>query len=483
MKNTNRRTFLKNSALAAASVSLSARSWGQVAGANDAIRCAVVGFNQRGTSHINAIPKAENARLVALCDVDSAILNKGLSQAATRGDTVTGYTDIRKLLESKEVDVITIATPNHWHSLAAIWSIQAGKDVYLEKPVSHNVWEGRKVVEAAREHKKMVQTGTQSRASAGIREAVQWVKDGNLGKILVSRALCYKRRATIGKVEAPTPIPDNVDYDLWCGPAPKGPLLRQKLHYDWHWVWATGNGDIGNQAIHEMDVARWFLGVNELSPSVFAIGGRLGYIDDGETPNTLFAYHGYPNAPLIMEVRGLPTTKGTERMDNLKGASVGNIVECEGGYILIRDYNNAVAFDKEGKELKRFTGVGSEVPHFANFIKAVRSRDQSGLWADILEGHLSSALCHTGNISYRLGQKESADTIKEKIKGDKESLATYERMMEHLAVNEVDFGQTPMMLGPVLKMDAKTERFTNNAEANNHLTREYRQPFAVPERV
>lgn len=482
----SRRSFLKGSALAAASFALPARSWAQVSGANETIRFAVVGFNGRGADHIKSITglqkKGEKVKIVALCDIDSNVLRKGTDQLQKGGDSIQGYEDIRKLLENKDIDAVSIATPNHWHSLAAIWSIQHGKDVYVEKPVSHNVWEGRQLVNAARKHNKIVQTGTQCRSSSGIREAVKWVQAGNLGKIVVARGLCYKRRASIGKVNGPQPIPESIDYDLWCGPAPKTPLMRKRLHYDWHWVWPTGNGDLGNQGIHQMDIARWFLGVNELSPAVVSVGGRLSYEDDGETPNTQIVYHDYAKAPLIFEVRGLPEKAGSDKMGPYHSAAVGVLIECEHGHVLVPNYDSAIAFDKEGKEIPGARWKGTE-EHHGNFVKAVRSRKSSDLNADILEGHLSSALCHTGNISYRLGKKERPEAIKEKIKGERDGLATFERMQEHLAANNVDLAQTPATLGVFLKMNPKKETFTNNREANKLLTRDYRKPFVVPSRV
>ncbi len=282
MKSLNRRSFLKSTALTAAAFSLPARSWAQVEGSNSDVRVAIVGFHGRGSDHISGFSKLSGVRITALCDIDQDVLGKGQAKLKAENKDVEVFTDIRKLLESKNVDAITMATPNHWHSLGGIWAIQAGKDVYSEKPVSHNVWEGRQFVEAARKYKKIVQTGTQSRSSReGIAQAVEWVKAGNIGKIVISRGLCYKPRPSIGKVTEPQPIPAGIDYDLWCGPAEKLPLMRKKLHYDWHWVWNTGNGDLGNQGIHQMDICRWFLGEKELAPFVVSAGGRLGYIDDG----------------------------------------------------------------------------------------------------------------------------------------------------------------------------------------------------------
>jgi hypothetical protein len=325
-----------------------------------------------------------------------------------------------------------------------------------------------------------VQTGTQCRSSTGIEEGIQWLREGHLGKIVRARGLCYKRRASIGKVDGPQPIPPAVDYDLWCGPAPKEPLRRKHLHYDWHWVWPTGNGDMGNQGIHQMDIARWILGETTLAPRVWSIGGRLGYQDDGRTPNTLLTFHDYPAAPLLFEVRGLPCRAGSDKMDKYHGASIGVVVDCEGGTMVVPDYTRVIFYDLEGKELKKCDGSKS---HFANFIDAVRTRKASHLHADILEGHISSALCHVGNISYSLGQPHAADEIREAVKVNKELAEAVDRMELHLAANQIDLLKAPATLGGVLNMDPKTERFLNHPTANQLLTREYRVPFVVPEKI
>src|SRR6185503_4379244 len=244
----------------------------------------------RGRDHLDGLSGVKGVRITGLCDVDQSVLDREAQKRKKDGAKIEAHRDIRKLLDSHAVDAISIATPNHWHSLAAIWAVQAGKDVYVEKPVSHNVWEGRKLVEAARKYEKIVQTGTQSRSSHGIREAVEWVRDGNLGKLLIARGLCYKPRPSIGKVDKPQDPPAEVDYDLWCGPASMDPIRRKRFHYDWHWIWNYGNGDLGNQGIHQMDIARWFLGEDALSPRVWSVGGRFGYEDDGETANTQIVY-------------------------------------------------------------------------------------------------------------------------------------------------------------------------------------------------
>ena len=433
MKQITRRSFLKSSLLSTAALSLPVHSWAQVRGANDEIRVGMVGFNGQGKGDLEEFRNVPGVRVVALCDVDSNVLEREAAKFRDRNESVETYTDVRKMLENKNIDAISTATPNHWHALISIWAIQAGKDVYVQKPVSHNVSEGRHIVEAARKYKRIVQTGTQSRASSGLREAVEYVQSGKLGKIIVSRAICYKPRPSIGKSTKPFVIPPNIDFDLWCGPAEKLPIMRSRLHYDWHWVWNTGNGDLGNQGIHEMDVARWFLGEQELSPSVFSVGGRLGYVDDGETPNTMLIYHDYKKAPLLFELRGLPEKTGSKSMDKYKGATIGISVECEHGTVVVSSYNKAAAFDQDGKEIKTFEGTEN---HKISFINAVRSRKISDLKADILEGHLSSALCHTGNLSYRLGKTSSPDEVRETIKGNKEAMATFGRMSEHLAANE-----------------------------------------------
>jgi len=256
------------------------------------------------------------------------------------------------------------------------------------------------------------------------------------------------------------------------------------IHYDWHWFWAYGCGDLGNQGIHQMDIARWFLGEKELSPRVWSTGGRLGYEDDGETPNTQIVYHDYAKAPLIFEVRGLPEKTGGKGMDKYPDAKTGGsvcvIVHCEGGHVLVPNYTSAIAYDQSGKEIQKWSGAED---HFANFIQAVRDRNPKLLNGPLLEGHISSALCHTGNISYRLGATATPDAIREQIKSEKDGEATFGRMVDHLKANGVDLDVTKLTIGPVLKMDPQTERFPGNEQANKLLTRDYRAPFIVPDKV
>ena len=476
----SRRRALKTTAIAAGAAALPWSFSTSAYGANDRIRMAVIGLKGRGRSHMGGF--SEN--IVALCDCDEAVLNASVESFAgdQKDRVIDAETDFRRVIDRKDIDAVSIATPNHTHSLIAIMAAQAGKDVYVEKPVSHNVWEGRQLALAARRHKRIIQCGTQGRSSLAIQQAVQFVRDGKLGKIKCVIGTCYKPRPSIGRVDKPLEIPKSVDYDLWCGPAAKVPLYRPKLHYDWHWDFNTGNGDMGNQGIHQMDIARWFLGVDALSPVVLSAGGRLGYEDAGNTPNSQVIYHGY-ETPLIFETRGLPSSKEGQKtwgasMDQYRGSHVGVIVQCEEGHVLATsNYNQIQAFDNDGEVIKTFEG---SVDHYANFLDAVRSRKPEDLNAEVLEGHLSSALCHTGNISHRLGDQMSTREIASKIGSNARFADSFDRLAAHLEANEVDVDSAAITFGPQLEMDPETERFTNNDDANQLLTREYRKPFVVP---
>ncbi len=518
----SRRDFLKTSLATTATLSLP-WTWARAAGANEIIRVGVIGFGGRGREHISALRKIEGVKIVALCDVDDNILAKGVAEFEKRGEKVTSCKDPRKLLENKNVDVVTTATPNHWHSLLAIWACQTGKDIYVEKPASHCIWEGRQVVKAAAKYSRIVQVGSQSRSSQGIRQAVAFIHKGGLGKIKLARSLCYKRRKSIGKAEGTQAIPAGLDYDLWSGPARLVPPRRNgkfgPVHYDWHWIWLYGNGDLGNQGVHQVDICRWFLGEKTMAPRMMSIGGRLGYEDDGETPNTQIAFFDYAAAPMISEVRGLASKADSEEMDKYwplkftpppkkeepkkseKGAtdmrtvrggrtagdprsSIGVVIHCENGFVSIPNYTQADIFDNDGKEIPEYKGKfkGAD-DHFANFIKAVRSRKTSDLNAPIIEGHLSAGLCHQANIAYRVGKKTSPDAIREQIEDNKVVSEAFGRMCEHLAANGVDLAKTPVAISPRLKFDTKKEQFVDNAAANALVKNKYRAPFVVPDKV
>jgi predicted dehydrogenase len=483
-----RRDFLGTSA-AAASAAAFGLSWASRAFAQDVsdVRIAQIGFHGQGKGHI----QHNHRNLVALCDVDEDVLH-GMADRLKRdfGKTLDTYTDFRKLLERKDVDAVSIATPNHTHAMIAVAAAQAGKHVYVEKPASHDIWEGRQMIQAARQNNCIMQVGTQSRSSTSLKDAVAFVQGGELGKIKYALGTCYKPRPSIGKLEKPLQIPSTIDYELWCGPAAKEELYRKNLHYDWHWDFNTGNGDMGNQGIHQMDIARWFLGENTLAPRSISIGGRLGYEDAGNTPNTQIVYFDYPAAPLIFETRGLPRSKEAQRqwgqsMDRYRGSRIGVIVQCERGYVLVPSYVEAIAFDNSGHEIKRWQVHDDSLGyHVKNFLAAVAANDPALLNADIQTGHLSSSLCHLGGISHQLGQKTRAGDIAEQIKGNELLSISFDRMASHLRANgvDVDGGEGALTLGPWLELDPATEQFTGNAAATELRSRQHqRQPFAVPD--
>jgi len=483
MSKFTRRDFIRSSMAAGAAMVLAA-PYSKVRGANNDIRVGVIGVGGQGGGHIGYFHKLDGVRVVAICDADKAhVENKARDFEKKNNAKLKTYIDVREMLDDKSIDAVTTATPNHWHSLVTVWACQAGKDMYCEKPVSHEIWEGRKMVEAARKYNRIVQTGTQKRSSEAHRQAYEYMHQGNLGKILWARGFCYKLRGSIGKVNGPQPTPETLDYNLWCGPADMEPLMRKKLHYDWHWVWNTGNGDIGNQGIHEMDLARWALGQKGLAPRVMSFGGRFGYDDDAETPNTLISFFDYKPAPLIFEVHGLPRSKELNARDIYRGISVGVVVQCEDGYFAAGDAGGWM-YDNNGKKIKQFSGGGGG-GHHQNFIDAVRSRKVTDLNADIEKGHISSALCHMGNISYRLGKSMSNDEVKDVIKGNADMADSFDRMLKHLSVNEVDVSKTLTTIGPMLTMDPKAEKFTGELSdmANMYVKRNYREPFVVPEKV
>ena len=475
MSGLSRRGFLSGS-LAAGTAFMTPQT--RAVGANDDIRLAVVGLHGRGKHLVNLFAQVAGVRVVALCDVDQKVLDQQVQTLQGRGQHVTAYTDVRKLLESTSIDAVAIATPNHWHSLMGIWACQAGKDVYVEKPVSHNVWEGRQLVAAARKYNRIVQSGTQNRSEVGLQRTMKYLHEGSLGEIKVVRGICYNRRKSIGKVDGPQTIPDSINYDLWSGPAPVKPLLRKGVHYYWHWDYTYGNGDLGNQGIHEMDLCRWALGVNELPPRVLSAGGRFGYVDDGHTANTQIVLLDYEPAPIIYELRGLPKRSGTDKLDKMRGLHIGIVVECEQGYFA-GGRGGGTVYDWDDNVIEQFNEPGRS--HQANFIDAVRSRDRFQLHAEIEEGHLSSALCHMANTAYRLGRPSVPNQVTESLSDHPLARDAFSRMVEHLNANEVDLQQTPLSCGPLLEWNAQTKQFEGAEEANRLLTRNYRPGFAVPQ--
>jgi predicted dehydrogenase len=349
--------------------------------------------------------------------------------------------------------------------------------VYVEKPCSHNIHEGRVAVETARKYNRVVQHGTQNRSSAGKARVMELIQSGQFGKLLVARGLCYKPRGSIS-VKPPTEAPKEVDFNIWLGPAAERPFHANLVHYNWHWFWDFGNGDIGNQGVHEMDIARWSIAGATLPKSVISLGGRFGYTDQGETPNTQVAVFDYGETQLIFEVRGLKTGR-------YYGQTVGNTFHFEGGTIAGEQFYPKGSDKPESLPSAKTGGKrGPGGDNFGNFIAAVRSRKQSDLNADILEGHYSSALCHLANMSYRLGAPVSFNPKSKAFGDNKEAYETLARVEEHLTEgNGLKLDGMTYKLGRKLTVDAKAESIVNDAEASKLLTREYRKPFMVPEKV
>jgi hypothetical protein len=480
-----RRDFV-DSALAMAAVALAApqslaaevKPTAKPAGPNDKLRVAVVGGNGRGSSHISewiAIPDTE---LAVFCDCDPNTFGKYDKAFSKLSRKVEFEQDFRRLLERKDIDIISIASPNHWHALMTVWAMQAGKDVYVEKPCSYTVDEGREMVKWARKLGRMCQMGAQSRSTSGMRKTIEFVHGGGIGAIKMAHALCYKPRPSIGLVDTPAPLPQGINFDLWAGPAPLEVPIRKKLHYDWHWDRRTGNGDLGNQNPHELDKARWGLGMNTLPKRVVSLGGRLGYIDNGDVANSQVTVFQWDNALLVSEVRGLPVKTPVTYGLPVEPLRVANIWWGETGFAVGPNYSSGVAFDYDGHELGTWSGGGNR-EHFENFVKGVRSRKSADLHLDIEDGHLSSALAHLGNVSWTLGEQCEPGTQPSLAAKEPRVQQTFAGFEAHLGENGVDFAKTPLKLGRELSIDPQTERSTDS-QANALFSREYRQGYELP---
>jgi len=451
----SRRSFIKKAATGvAAGVTFlpDKASW---AGANERVRVAVMGINGMGKSHINSYMQLKDVQVAALCDVDERLFGSRIKTYFTdkgKADPKV-YTDIRHLLEDKSIDALSITTPNHWHSLAAIWAIQAGKHVSVEKPCCHNFFEGQQLVKASQKYNVIVQDGAEQRDNPCAQSMAKFLHSGGLGEVYLAKGICYKWRDTI-KRTPDEPVPEGVHYDLWLGPAPKRPYSRNRFHYNWHWNWDYGNGDMGNQGVHEMDIARWGLGVT-LPTRVCTMGGHFMFDDDQNTPNTLMAMFEFPNAGgggdkkkiLQFETRHWVGN----REDNLwmktnpdsptgymisASNTVGNLFYGSKGY-MAKDVPLWQTYMGQKREPgPTGKGLGN---HYQSFINAIRSGDPRTFNKSIEEGFYSCALVHLANISYRLGRS--------------------------------------------LDFDPKKQCFIGDDEANGMLTRQYRKPFVVPEKV
>lgn len=447
----SRRSFLKTAAKGAmiaavtptvlkAEISMPEIIPESVKGANDRIRIAVLGVNGRGVNHyqeIMGLAETANVEVATLCDPDMDVLQKRAKEFEEKyGKKVTIEQDFRKTYDDKKIDAVTLATPNHWHALQTIWACQAGKDVYVEKPATHNIYEGKKMIEAAYKYNRIVQHGVQLRSSLAINEAIQHLRDGLIGRVYMSRGLVYRWRPDIGN-KGISPTPPGLNYDLWCGPAPMRPFSKNLVHYNWHWHWNYGNGDVGNQGIHQTDLCMWGLGVTSLPERITSMGGKFLWDDCKEVPEVQTSIYHYPKEKKIIqfEVRHWCT--------NLEdGAGVGNIFYGDKGYLVVKGYDTYATFLGDKREPGPARSEGGELPrHFQNWFDAIRARDMSIQNGPVQTGHLSSSLAHLGNISYRLGRQLEFDPVAERFIGE---------------------GET---------------------EANSMLSREYRAPYLLPEIV
>ena len=474
MRAVTRRDFVKSSIATGLVVAL---PFSRVRGANNRIQVGLVGCGGRGTAdHIPSFERQEGVAVVALSDADRERMTGAAKLIESRyNHKAEQYVDMREMFDSKDIDVVANATQNYWHGLSTIWACQAGKHIYVEKPLSHYIWEGRQMVNAARKYDRIIQCGTQRRSQSSIAQAIQWIRQGNLGQINYINAFANKPRSSCGKRDTPLSIPDTVDYDLWCGPAKKVPIYRDRLQYDCSFDWNTGDGESCNQGVHEVDVARWSLGEQTLPRRVMSIGGRFVFDDACNTPNTQIVYYDFPTAPVLYEVHNLHKAKGSSEMPTFRGERVGVIVDCAGGSVSLY---RGIAWDKEGKKIKSFDGGGD---HFVNFIEAVRSGRQEHLNADILEGHISTAVCHTGNISYRLGKKASIEEMRNRVQNTPIFNEMFGWLLEHLVAHEVNVDTKAVTLGPWLQIDRQNECFKDNKQANRLVRGFYREPYVVPD--
>jgi predicted dehydrogenase len=431
----NRRYFLGSTIAAGAALRSSA-----LASPNDTVRVACVGVRGRGRSHMSAYNQMANVEIAAICDIDESVLNAALASVEkAKGKRPAAFTDLRKLLEDKSIDAVSIATPNHQHTLQTIWACQAGKDVYVEKPCAHDMFEARQIVAAAQKYNRIVAHGSQQRAGIG-REVVRQLRDGLIGDVYMARGMCYKRRDTIGR-KPEEPVPAGVHYDLWLGPAPEHAFTQNRFHYNWHWFWDYGNGDLGNQGIHQVDMARWGLGVT-YPTKISAIGSHFMFDDDQETPNTLNASFefgdGGKKKMMTFEVRHW-LTNHEAGIEEPSPQNVGVIFYGSKGYMAVWSEDSGKYQTWLGREQKPGPSGADLGNNWVNFIDVVRSRKQADLFAPIDEGAVSTTLVHLANISYRLGR--------------------------------------------TLHFDPVAYSCTGDTEANRMFRREYRKPFVVPEKV
>ncbi len=478
MPRPTRRAFLKRAAggLAAALAISGTKASGRVLGANDRVRIAVAGINGRGQAHITAYGEMPDVEIAWLVDPDSRLFaSRTAAVQKLAGNTPQCVQDFRRVLDDKTLDAVSIVTPDHWHALLAVWACQAGKDVHVEKPCGHNIAEGRRIVEAARRYDRIVQHGTQRRSDPKWIMLTNAVRSGKYGKLLHAYVSTYRPRESIG-IRTPEQPPAELDYNLWIGPAPTHPYRTNLIHYEWHWMWDFGSGEIGNLGTHQMDLARWAMPADAAPRSIVSLGGRYGYQDQGQTPNTQLTAYDFGDVKLLCEQRGLVDKK-----------AVKVTVEFYTDQGVVKEGKFFAKGAEEGEPIEDapvggFADLGR--PHFRNFIDCVRSRNRDALSGEILEGHRSAMLAHLGNISFRLGKEVPLDQPPAAFGGDKLAGEAFDDMKRHLADDGgLELAGTAYRLGRTLRFDAQTEKFIGDPDADQMLSRPYRDPFVVPEQV
>ena len=485
MTDLKRRRFLQGALAAGATAAMPASS---VLGANERVNLGFVGLGGRGSHSVNWFSGLDGVTVGGLCDADE---DRVADEAQDYPDATT-TTDMRRLYEDDDIDAVVISTCNHWHVLAAIWACQAGKDVYVEKPLSWNVWEGRQLEKARKKYDCIVQGGTQQRSDPLQEKVKRFLDSGELGRIKYVRCNRYGRRHSIGMRDEPLDPPDSVDYNMWLGPAQDKPIYRDNFHYQWHWLWNTGNGECGNWGPHLLDDARnvVYRDRETLPRACVAGGGRLKWDDAGNTPNTHFAYFETGSVPLILDVHNLPRNADQQGVPDIyekRRTRAFLVIECEDGYYA-GGRGGGAFYDLDGNKIKQLNGDGGG-GHAANFIKAVRHHDQSMLNAPVVQTHYSTCWCHMANNSYRLGQDFTKEEAKARVEGYQPWNEVVEGFYEHLEANEIDPDEADIKLGPVLEIDPRTESLkgpsaTDKARAlMDGSLRGYRDGFEVPEKV
>jgi len=446
-------------------------------GVNEQLGVAVVGVRGRGNSHLADYASRRDTRLLYVCDVDRQIGKLRVNQLTRRRrrGSPLWIEDFRRALDDPRVDVVSIATPNHWHALAAMWAMRAGKDVYVEVPVSHAMAEGRQMVNAARRCRRICQSGFQARSNPGMIEAIRFLRGGGIGTLRLARAFYHRKHRDGGGQHAPS-VPAHLNYDLWLGPAPVAPIARRQFHYDWRWQWAYGSGELGNQAVHLLDICRWGLGWSVLPEQTLSWGTLASDADATTPPGTQVSVHASGDQSLVMEIRA---GKRPARHPVRSGV----LFEGTDGYVVLTSYRSGTAFDRAGRARRHFRSGGGGEPHFANFLNAVREGRCQKLNADIEEGHLSSTLVHAGNLSYRLGQTRSLPAASSELDDcemNDEVMAAWERTKGQGLERSANEPSRVLRLGELLESDSLTERFPNARQADALLEGHYRYPFVLP---